>query len=471
MRSFTPKWRRASASDLDAGLAALGDWLGRHRRAVAVVQWAVVLIYLALLIVPPLLPMPEQTARIWSNLTLAAQFAFWGIWWPFVLLSMVLFGRLWCGVLCPEGSLSETISARSRGYAVPGWITWKGWPFVAFSLTTIYGQMISVYQYPQAALVLLGGSTVGAVVIGWFYGRNKRVWCRYLCPVSRVFGVLAKLAPLHYRVDLNSWQSWQKPRGGAPARVDCAPLVAIGTMKGSAACHMCGRCSGFRGAVTLARRSPNHEIVNVAGSETNAVETLVILFGLLGLAAGAFHWGSSSIYIAAKQFSAEWLIEHRLMWPLEATAPWWIFTNYPDQSDVMTLLDGAVLIGYLLLFAALVGIGVGGGVAVATRWLGAWSPARFHHMVQSLIPLAGCGVFLGLSMTTVTLLGQNGIFLDFVAGLRATMLIGAAAWSLWLGWRIAGIYAGGRRRVAAMLPLAIGVTAAAAVWASLFWRL
>jgi len=470
LRSPTARPRRARFGDIDGALAALGEWLGRHRRAIAAVQWAVVLIYLALLIVPPLLPMPDRTAHLWTNFTLAAQFVFWGVWWPFVLLSMVLFGRLWCGLLCPEGALSEAVSAQSRGYAVPGWIKWKGWPFVAFALTTIYGQMISVYQYPKAALVLLGGSTVGAVVIAWFYGRNKRVWCRYLCPVSRVFGVLAKLAPVHYRVDGAAWQSWQKPHGLAPMRVDCAPLVAIGTMKGNAACHMCGRCSGFRGAVTLSRRSPNHEIVHVAGHDTSRVETLVILFGLLGLAAGAFHWGSSALYIDAKQFAAEWLVEHRWMWPLEATAPWWVLTNDPDQNDVMTLLDGAVLIVYLVLFAALAGGGVGGCVALAARALGPWSSVRFHHLVQSLIPLAGCGVFLGLSMTTVTLLGQNGIVVDFVGALRAAMLIGAAAWSLWLGWRIAGLTGGTRRRLAAMPPLLAAVAISSAIWASLFWR-
>ena len=41
-------------------------------------------------------------------------------------------------------------------------------------------------------------------------------------------------------------------------------------MKGGSACHMCGRCSAFRGAVTLARRSPNHEIVHVAGLRDQA---------------------------------------------------------------------------------------------------------------------------------------------------------------------------------------------------------
>jgi hypothetical protein len=36
-------------------------------------------------------------------------------------------------------------------------------------------------------------------------------------------------------------------------------------MRGGAECHMCGRCSGFRGAVLLAPRSPCHEIAHVAG--------------------------------------------------------------------------------------------------------------------------------------------------------------------------------------------------------------
>ena len=106
----------------------------------------------------------------------------------------------------------------------------------------------------------------------------------------------------------------------------------------------------------------------------------------------------------------------------------------------MTLLDGAVLIGYIVGLAAVVGGFVGLCAAASTRLLGRWSRARFHHLVQGFIPLAACGVFLGLSMTTVSLLRSDGFDFGYVAPLRAALLGGACLWSLWLGWRIAGVY-------------------------------
>ncbi|NVN88691.1 MAG: 4Fe-4S binding protein [Rhodopseudomonas sp.] len=457
---------------VDAVLREIGDWLMRNQRAIRATQWIVVVAYLALLVAPTLLPLPSRTAHLWTNLTLFAQFVFWGLWWPFVLLSTVLVGRMWCGLLCPEGAITEAVSQHSRGLAIPRWMRWKGWPFVAFAATTIYGQMISVYQYPKPALVILGFSTVAAIATALLWGRNKRVWCRFLCPVTGVFAVLAKLAPLHFRVDSQAWDSWRKPHPRGPAQlVNCAPLVPIRTMKGGSACHMCGRCSGYRGAVTLARRSPNHEIVHVAGSDPRPMETMLILFGLLGIAAAAFHWSGSAIYVEVKQTLAEWLVDHGVMWPLETVAPWWILTNYPDLNDVMTLLDGAVLLGYILVMAIGAGGAVAACVALSTRLLGRWSSARFHHLVQSLIPLAACGVFLGLSMTTVSLLRNDGIVFSLIGPLRAAMLIGAGVWSLWLGWQIAGLYGSAARRVVALLPLIVAVAASGAVWARLFWSL
>lgn len=154
-------------------LAQAGQWMQRHGALIRGIQWVVVAVYAFLIIVPAVMPLPDDSAHLWSNLTLAAEFVFWGIWWPFVLLSMVMLGRVWCGALCPEGALAEFASTFGRGRAIPRWMRWGGWPFVAFGITTIYGQMVSVYQYPLAVLLVLGGSTAAAIVIGLLYGREN----------------------------------------------------------------------------------------------------------------------------------------------------------------------------------------------------------------------------------------------------------------------------------------------------------
>ena len=453
-------------------LAQAGHWMQRHGALIRNVQWVVVLVYAVLILVPAFTPLPDDTAHIWSNLTVFAQFVFWGIWWPFVLLSMVMLGRVWCGVLCPEGALSEFASKFGRGRAIPRWMRWGGWPFVAFGLTTIYGQMVSVYQYPKAVLLVLGGSTVGAMVIGLLYGREKRVWCKYLCPVNGVFALLARLAPLRYRVDEQAWRRsyTQGEHGHRVIPVNCAPLVPLRNMKGAAACHMCGRCSGHRDAIALVARSPAEEVVELGEQNANHWDTALILYGLLGIAIGAFHWTVSPLFVSLKQWLATWLIDHDIMWPLNTNAPWFLFTHYPEQNDVFSWLDGSLVIGYIVGTGLVYGTAVLAMLAIGARMLGPWRASRLHHFAQALIPLAGMGVFLGLSATTVSLLRAEHVPLGWVPGVRLALLAVANAASLYLAVRIVARHA--RRTRAAILRgagAALCFVAALAVVDSAWW--
>jgi len=450
-------------------LKRIGEWLARNQATIRRIQWAVVVIYFTLLTVPAFLPLPGSASFIWNDATRLAQFVFWGLWWPFVLLSTALVGRVWCGLLCPEGAITEFASRHGRGRAIPRWMLWGGWPTTAFICTTVYGQMTGVYQYPKPALLILGGSTAAATVVGYVYGKNKRIWCRFLCPVNGVFALLAKLAPLQFRTDPDLWRQSQL-RGDRPAAVNCAPLLPLRTMDSSSACHMCGRCSGFRDAITLVRRSPNHEIIHVAGKHPNPWETALIVLGLSGVAVGAFHWSASPWYVVMKQQLAGYLVGHDILWPLETAAPWWIFTNYPEANDVLTLLDGAVLLAYIAATAILSALTIAACLGLAVRSLGSWSAARLHHLAQTLIPPAAAGVFLGLSALTVSQLRMDGIVVPLVDEIRAAILAGAVAWSLYLAWRVTDLYgASFGRRLAAMLAMAGALAVTSTGWVLLFW--
>jgi len=325
---------------------------------------------------------------------------------------------------------------------------WGGWPFVAFSLTTIYGQLVSVYQYPWAVAAVLGGSTVAAIIVGWLYGRDKRVWCKYLCPVNGVFNLLAKLAPWHFRVDAAAWR--------APVRrtesINCAPLLPLRNMQGAAECHMCGRCSDYRGAITLTPRSPETEIVHVA--DGSGWQTALIIFGMMGLAVGAFLWSASPWFVSIKQSVATWLVTRDIYWPLADNAPWFILTHYPDVNDSFSWLDGAVILLFIGGAAVIVGGAVFCGLWLADRVLPVEQKpgvldadgrllrsrlAGVHKLAQGLIPAAGIGVFLGLSATTLTLLQHEGVATGWANAVRFTLLALALIWSLRFEWRLAGL--------------------------------
>ena len=393
-------------------LQRFGDLLQRNQGAIAVVQWTMVGVYVLLVVLPPLLPAGSPAG---AALARFAEVLLWGVWWPGVVLSMLLVGQFWCGLLCPDGTLTEAASRVGLKAKIPDWITWPAWPLVLFVGITLYDHLIDAHRSPRSALAVLGGSTLLAVAAGALLGNGKRAWCRYLCPVGSVFSLLSRCAVLHFRVDRAVWDS--TPRRSARA-VDCPPLLDVRRLASNEKCNMCGRCSGHRGAVALAARPPAHEIATLADDEVRTWEALGIAFVLIGLLHSVASWRGSwwhALAFGALRGQA-----------LDEVAPWWVAGS---STGSMTWGEGLAL----LLALAGATVALGGGLWSAL-WLGASGDVRAaSRLAYGLIPLGGLAVLLTSLEHASGLLGWSVA----VPWLRAAILPPALVWSATLGWRLA----------------------------------
>jgi polyferredoxin len=172
-----------------------------------------------------------------------------------ILLLTLIFGRVWCGWLCPLGTILEWLGPRRSSRRPPpeSWraikylllfailfaallgnqtlvvldpitifnrtLTTAVWPAVRYSVVAVEGFL---YQFPilwgpldavhanliqplflgvqplfaTAALVAL--LFAGLVALNWW---APRFWCRYLCPLGGLLGLVSKLSLLRREVD------------------------------------------------------------------------------------------------------------------------------------------------------------------------------------------------------------------------------------------------------------------------------
>jgi polyferredoxin len=129
---------------------------------------------------------------------------FWAWWWPLILLSYPLVGRLWCS-FCPFmvwGEIGQRL-ARRLGWQPAPWPrgntdAWAAPALAAgFAAILLWEELADLEQTAWLSSCLLLVITAGAVVGSLLF--EKRFWCRYLCPVGGMNGLFAKLSILELR--------------------------------------------------------------------------------------------------------------------------------------------------------------------------------------------------------------------------------------------------------------------------------
>jgi hypothetical protein len=158
------------------------------------------------------------------------------------------------------------------------------------------------------------------------------------------------------------------------------------------------------------------------------------------------------------------VIDHGAAWLLADNAPWWLLTNYPEAHDVFTWLDGALIVGWIVSTALLIGAWLCLWLAVAARALpGSWRANAFT-LSYALIPLAGAGLLVGLSGLPAALAHGEGLRLTWLPFARAALLGSSACWSLWLAYRQLAARVGVARRVLSLAAMMLAVGGVLAAW-------
>jgi transcriptional regulator with AAA-type ATPase domain/NAD-dependent dihydropyrimidine dehydrogenase PreA subunit len=130
---------------------------------------------------------------------------FWAWWWPVYLFLFVFVGRLWCAV-CPfmiTGEWLRTISLWIWPRKLLPWPTkwmnkWGAWYlFAGFVVIYLWEHLWDLPHTAYLSAWLLIAITAGAVVGSLIY--ERRLWCRYLCPIGGMNGMFAKLSIIEVR--------------------------------------------------------------------------------------------------------------------------------------------------------------------------------------------------------------------------------------------------------------------------------
>lgn len=352
----------------------------------------------------------------------------WGLWFPLVLLSVVVSGRSWCGILCPMGAASEWASKWGLNLKAPRWIMWSGVPVLTFILVTLLGQTAGVREYTDSVARVFGSIMLMAIVVGWLFAKGKRIWCRHACPIGLLLGVFSRLGMVQLLP--------KKPKAGNEgytSKGPCPTFIDLRRKKESRHCIQCFRCvhPNSKAGLELAFHRPGYEVEKIANNNGNATE-MWFFFLASGLMLGAFQWSGSSLFEQLRQRLGELFIRNGQYW-IGDSGPAWLMSVHPEQREVFNWLDFFSINIYMISVMLLVACGLACLTWLQGRFGGSLRQYRHKNTVSfsySFMPVVLVSLLLGLGATLFHVFG------GYSQAVKLLVLLVAGVWSLWLAYRI-----------------------------------
>lgn len=417
-------------------VTAIENLFVRYREQLVWVHMAMFVGFLILLFLPPFLSEPTLQATPLTHFTLAANYLIWGLWFPLIFLSVIFTGRSWCGLFCPMGAASEWANKKGLQRAIPDWVRWQGTPIVSFLIITILGQTVGVRDHPEAIAEVFGATLLAAILLGYFYGRNKRAWCRHMCPIGLLLGVFSRLGAVQF------WPKRKKAGGDTYTELGiCPTMIDINRKEESRHCIECFRCvhPKSRGGLSLRLRRPGKEIEQIRDHNPNAAEVWFLFLGT-GAALGGFLWLVLPFYNVLRQRVGEFFIERDIFW-IGESGPWWLMSVHPERREVFNWLDFFMIVGFMLICMLLLTL-----ILSLSTYVAAWLSGklggdknikqRFVELGYQYMPVAMVSLIIGLGgelFESLRYIGFESIQIGYIKGL---LFMASLLWSIFLGDRI-----------------------------------
>ena len=207
-------------------------------------------------------------AKLYAKSNLAT-LLIWGIWWPGMVWTAVLFGRVWC-MICPMelvSNLSERV-ARSLGVkqlVLRRWVTSGALMVVFYALIQFLVAGAHINRVPAYTSLFLIGLLSMALLTGLIF--KDRAFCRGFCPVGLLLATYGRGGMLAVRpASEKTCQTCNGKDCLAPCnryRTDarsCPSLLNPSKLDSNRDCLICGQCikSCTSNNVQLQLRRPFH---------------------------------------------------------------------------------------------------------------------------------------------------------------------------------------------------------------------
>ncbi len=208
----------------------------------------------------------------------------WGLWWPLVILSLFIVGRLWCGV-CPfpvvgrfmqkwQLSLQRTVPKVLEKNSIAISI-------VFFMLIIWVEESTGMKQNPQATawllLTIFGGALFCAIIF------ERQAWCLYFCPLGKVMGMGASISWLEFRPDHSKCSECKTfaCKRGVEEKPGCPITLGAFKITNNLECHLCGHCMQFceHHSPQLNLRHPLYEVIVRKGKFISCTLLVPFLIG------------------------------------------------------------------------------------------------------------------------------------------------------------------------------------------------